>query len=890
MADRDILPDDFKPTHYDLTLSDLDFEKWTYKGTVTIDGELVKPTNEITLNTLELKLLDSKVVVSQNKSEQSFKSGKFTEDTKAQRTTITFPAQLPVSAKASLTINFTGELNHDMAGFYRSQYKATVPAAASVPRDEQFHYMLSTQFESCDARRAFPCFDEPNLKATFDFAIEIPDDQVALSNMPKKDCKPVGKNKKLVSFETSPVMSTYLLAWAVGDFEYVEAFTDRLYNGKKVPVRVYTTRGLKEQGRWALQHAPKIIDYFSEQFEIDYPLPKSDILAVHEFTHGAMENWGLVTYRMTAILFDEKLSEARFRNRIAYVVAHELAHQWFGNLVTMDWWDELWLNEGFATWAGWLATDHLHPEWDVWPQFINEGMGAAFSLDAVRSSHAIQVPVRDALDVNQIFDKISYMKGCSMIRMLASNLGVKTFLKGIAIYLKKHQYGNAKTEALWAALSEASGVDVSAMMRPWIEKIGFPVLTVTEGSDHISVKQSRFLSTGDVKPEEDQTVWWVPLGLKGKTGSQEIDSLALTTKESTISGVNSDFYQLNANATGFYRVNYPESRLKVLGTQLDHLTTEDKIFITGSAADLAFAGYSTTAALLSFINGMKSETHYRVLSEALDSINRLKSIFADDEQTKKGLEKFTLELIETALKEVGWSPKEGEDFNVPLLRKRLLLTAVANSDEDTIKAAFERWTAYRANPDANPIPADLRAPVYRAAIRTDPANAVPALKEEWFNTPAVDGKELCLSALGHVTDPDIIKDVLLPFLFNIAPPASVTDSVPSGDMHYLGGGLSGNRVARPLLWTFIRENWDQFEAKLGGNPILADRMIATALSRFADLDALKEIEEFFARDGIDTKAFDRTLEQVKDKIRGRAAYKARDAEGLKSWLVENGYA
>lgn len=647
-----------------------------------IDGEIVKPTSQIVLNTLELKLSAAKVVVSQNKSDQSWDATDFSEDKKSQRSTITFPQELPVSSKVSLTINFTGELNHDMAGFYRSQYKPTVTPAASVPHDDEFHYMLSTQFEACDARRAFPCFDEPNLKATFDFAIEIPDDQVALSNMPVKETQAVKGNRKLVSFERSPIMSTYLLAWAVGDFEYVEAFTDRQYNGKKIPVRVYTTRGLKEQGRWALQHAPKIIDYFTEQFEIEYPLPKSDILAVHEFTHGAMENWGLVTYRLTAILFDEKLSEARFRNRIAYVVAHELAHQWFGNLVTMDWWDELWLNEGFATWAGWLATDHLHPEWEVWPQFINEGMDQAFTLDSVRASHPIQVTVRDALDVNQIFDKISYLKGCSMIRMLASNLGIKTFLKGVAIYLKKHAYGNAKTSALWDALSEASGVDVNKIMGPWIEKIGFPVLTVTEGQQQITIKQSRFLSTGDVKPEDDQTTWWIPLALKGKLGTEGIEPLAITTKESTIDGISDDFYQLNTGATGFYRVNYPESRLKALGSQLDRLGTEDKIFIAGTASDLAFAGNSTTAALLSFIQGFKNETHYRVLSQALDAINIVKSVFGEDEQIKKGVEKFTLELIDKALKQVGWDAKPGEDFNTGLLRKRLLVCAISNGHDE----------------------------------------------------------------------------------------------------------------------------------------------------------------------------------------------------------------
>lgn len=293
-----------------------------------------------------------------------------------------------------------------------------------------------------------------------------------------------------------------------------------------------------------------------------------------------MENWGLVTYRLTAILFDENKSDSAFRNRVAYVVAHELAHQWFGNLVTMDWWDELWLNEGFATWAGWLAIDHLHPEWQVWPQFINEGFETALKLDGLRSSHPIQVLVRDALDINQVFDAISYLKGCSVIRMLANHLGVNTFLKGVSIYLKKNAYANAKTAVLWESLSEASGIDVPALMKPWIEKIGFPVLTVTEESGQIRIKQQRFLSTGDVKAEEDTTTWWVPLAFE--TGAKGAQSLALTTKEDTVRGVDDDFYVFNKNAPGFYRVSYPPQRLQKLGNQLNRLSTEDKIYTTGS--------------------------------------------------------------------------------------------------------------------------------------------------------------------------------------------------------------------------------------------------------------------------------------------------------------------
>ncbi|KAI5458169.1 peptidase family M1-domain-containing protein [Mariannaea sp. PMI_226] len=880
MDDRDVLPANVKPRHYNLSLKDLEFKNWTYQGTVSIDSDIVEPTKEVVVNTLELKLSSAKVTV----GDKSFDSTTFSYDDKAQRATIVFDEELPVTNNAVVTINFEGIINNDMAGFYRSKYKPVAPTADSVPRDDEWHYMLSTQFEACDARRAFPCFDEPNLKATFDFDIEIPNDQVALSNMPVKETRPSSKDGwQIVSFETSPVMSTYLLAWAVGDFEYIEAFTDRKYNGKQIPVRVYTTRGLKEQGQWALQHAPKIIDFFSEIFDIDYPLPKSDLIAVHEFTHGAMENWGLVTYRTTQVLYDEKSSDPRFKNSVAYVVAHELAHQWFGNLVTMDWWDELWLNEGFATWVGWHAVDHLHPDWQVWAQFVNEGMEAAFRLDGIRASHPIHVPVRDALDINQIFDSISYLKGCSAIRMLANHLGVETFLKGVSNYLKAHAYGNAKTTALWQALSEASGKDVPKLMDPWISKIGHPVVTVAEEPGQISIKQSRFLSTGDVKPEDDTTTWWVPLGLEGKKGEAGIASVSLTSKEDTIRDIDDDFYKLNSGATGFYRVNYPPERLAKLSNQLDKLSTEDKISIIGSTADLAFAGNGTTPALLTFLQGFGKETHTLVWRQVLDSIAQVKSVFGEDETIKKGLDQFTLKLINDKVKEIGWEFPENEDYLTGILRKELIGSAVACKHPEVVEEALKRFDAWVKDAEASPIPPPLRAAVWRAALDKEPASTVEILKKEWLNTKSVDGKLFCLSVLGLVKDEELLLKEIIPFIFNQSPPSN---SVPSGDMHVLGSSVAANVIGRPLQWKFMKENWDAVITKLG-NPVVVDRYMNISLSRFTNLEAVEDIESFMKDK--DTKSFDRTLGTVVDKIRGRAAYRERDSAVLKEWLGANGY-
>ena len=321
-----------------------------------------------------------------------------------------------------------------------------------------------------------------------------------------------------------------------------------------------------------------------------------------------MENWGLVTYRATAVLFDAGQSNELRKRRIAYVVAHELAHQWFGNLVTMDWWSELWLNEGFATFVGWVAIDYLFPDWEVWATFTSQDMQMAFELDALRSSHPIAVPVRNSLEVDQIFDAISYRKGSSVIRMLSDFLGRETFFAGVSAYLKSHSYGNATTNDLWTACSKASGRDVTALMDPWIQKIGFPVLSLTEELDQIEIRQSRFISSGDTKPDEDETLWWIPLGFKTEAKQDSADAIkAMTTKREIIRHVSTSLYKLNANTSGFYRTIYPPERLIKLGASQGFLSAEDKIGLIGDAAALAVSGDATTVGLLSLCAEFKNE-------------------------------------------------------------------------------------------------------------------------------------------------------------------------------------------------------------------------------------------------------------------------------------------
>jgi len=781
--------------------------------------------------------------------------------------------------KAHLEIKFQGTMNNLMAGFYRSRYKPTGEASKSVPHDDEYHYMFSTQFESCDARRAFPCFDEPNLKASLEFEIEIPEDQTALSNMPEKEVRKSKDGWKVVSFEKSPIMSTYLFAWAFGDFEYVEDFTRRKYNGKSLPVRVYTTRGLKEQGRFALENCHRVVDYFSEIFRIDYPLPKVDLLACHEFSHGAMENWGLITYRTTAVLFDEKTSAARYKNRVAYVVSHELAHQWFGNLVTMDWWNELWLNEGFATWVGWLAVDHLYPEWNVWGQFCAESADSGFTLDSIRNSHPIEVPVRDALEVDQIFDHISYLKGSSVIRMLSSHLGTETFLLGVSNYLKKHQYSNATTKDLWDALSAASGKDVAEFMEPWIRKIGFPVVTVAEEPGQITIQQNRFLISGDVEAKDDETTWWIPLGLKHGPQATEVKGTALTTKSDTIREIDDSFYKLNSDATGFYRTSYPAARLAKLGDARNLLTLQDKIGLISDAAAVAQSGNGTTAAFLSLIEKFHDEDSYLVWSQILGSFGHIKAIFSDTPDIQEGLSKFSLKLLSDVVAKVGWEFATDEDYLTGQLRALVISNAGANGHEATVAEAIKRFKAYTEGGDTTAIHPSLRTAVFRTAIKAGGQHEFDAIKKFYAETTAVDGKEIALSALGRVQTTEL-ANAYLDFTFSPA--------VAVQDRHTAAGSLGSNSKIRPALWEYIKANWDsKVFPELSGNMVVLERFLRTSLKNFASFDVEKDIGAFFS--GKECKGFDRGLSVARDTIIGSANYKQRDEARVREWLSSNGY-
>ena len=589
-----------------------------------------------------------------------------------------------------------------MAGFYRSSYKNP---------DGTNGVLATTQMEPTDARRAFPCFDEPSLKAKFTVTLIAEKDLTCLSNMDVASETEVGA-KKAVKFNVSPLMSTYLVAFIVGKLNYIESTDFR------VPVRVYAPPGQDiEHGRFSLKLAAQTLAFYEKVFGIEFPLPKMDQVAIPDFAQGAMENWGLVTYRVVDLLLDEKASGAATKERVAEVVQHELAHQWFGNLVTMDWWDGLWLNEGFATWASWYSCNVFYPEWKVWQTYVTDTLQSALALDSLRSSHPIEVPVKKADEINQIFDAISYSKGSCVLRMISSYLGEDTFLEGVRRYLKKHAYGNTQTGDLWASLADASGKKVEDVMTTWTKNVGYPVVTVTEKDNAIHVKQNRFLRTGDVKPEEDKVLYPVFLGLRTKDGVDE--SLTLDKREADFSLPSTEFFKLNAKHTSLYRTSYSPERLEKLGLAAKEglLPIEDRAGMIADAGALAVSGYQKTSGVLSLLKGFDSESEFVVWNEIIARLSAIQSAFIfEDKAIRDGLEAFQREIVSAKAHAMGWTFSE-EDGHIQQQFKAMMFgSAGLSGDQAIITSAKEMFNKYMAG-DKSAIHPNIRGSVFGMALK-----------------------------------------------------------------------------------------------------------------------------------------------------------------------------
>lgn len=826
-----------------------DLENFTFLGNEEIHLEIKNATKKIRLHSAEIEI--TKVELSQGKKQLA---GKVVYKEKNEEVDLMFDSSIKIG-KANLKLEFTGILNDKMRGFYRSRY-------AHAGRE---YHMGVTQFESTDARRAFPSFDEPSLKAVFEVSFKVPKDRTVISNTLETEVLEHKGGYKTVTFAPSPKMSSYLLAFIIGHFEYISKKTS-----DGTLVRVFVTPGKKKQAEFALNVAVKTLEFYTKYFKIKYPLPTSDLIAIPDFAAGAMENWGAVTYRESAVLVDPENSSIHNKQWVALVIAHELAHQWFGNLVTMEWWTHLWLNEGFASYIEYLAVDHMFPKWRVWTQFVYMDHARALELDGLKSTHPIEVEVNHPAEISEIFDEVSYAKGASVIKMLAEYLGEEDFRDGLRLYLKKHSYANAKTEDLWHALEMVSKKQVSKIMQNWTGKPGYPLITVDRVKNSLRLSQKRFFSSIVSQKTKDNTLWMTPISIVSGNSSK-VASLLLDEKKKSLYASDS-WLKLNKDETSFFRVRYSKDLLKLFKNPIikkdKKLSEQDRFGIIRDAFVLSEAGYANTDEALSLSSAYKKDESYIVWSELAVEIGKLKGILFGT-KVYPGFQKYALDLFSEISQKVGWTVSKNESYETSLLRGTVLGVMGRNGDKKTIQAALAKFKNDRDGKEK--LSADLRGMVYVLVAENGGEREYKMFSQMYKKATFEEERERILRAMCSFKDKNLLKKTLE---LSFSKDARSQDAARSAAMVWF------NPYGRDTAWEFVRSHWDFIVKKYGGGHLYS-RFIKPAASFTTEKKAL-EIEKFFKTRN--ARGLERTITQAVEQIRSNSEWLSRDYKKIEDFL------
>lgn len=836
------------PTKYELSLTP-DLEAFVFEGSETVHLTLKKSVKNITLHAAEIDIESAHI----DAGALAMAATKISYNEAAETATITFNQSVP-KGTAALTLRFRGILNDKMRGFYRSSYE----------HEGKLRHLATTQFESTDARRAFPCFDEPAVKAIFEVALTVPSASTAISNTLPVDIVEHASGYKTVSFAPTPPMSTYLAAFIVGDFEYIEK-----KSADGVLVRVFTTPGKKEQSRFALECAAKTISFFNEYFDIPYPLPVVDLIAIPDFAAGAMENWGAITYRESALLVDPEHSSTMNKQWVALVIAHELAHQWFGNLVTMEWWTHLWLNEGFASYIEYLAVDHMFPSWNIWTQFLHADMRRALTMDGLKHTHSIEVEVHHPSEIAAVFDAVSYSKGASIIRMLAEYLGERDFRDGLRHYLKKHRYGNTETKDLWQALQKVSGKPVAALMAAWTGVAGYPMLTISESASHLTLEQSRFFASPlSAKENRTKALWRIPVQMMTNKGKVR-DTVVLRTKKTRVKKPIGAWVKFNAGESGFYRTVYPERMRSALAAAAREkkLDAIDRLGLVRDVCAIAETGALTTADALRFAFEYEHETEYVIWAELASSMAVVHALFAG-ESFHTALEQRLVQLFQTIGTALGWD-HEPKSHMESLLKVLALASLGKYGHKETIARARKFFESARKG--TNRIPADLRGVVYNTVARHGGAKEHESLIEMYKRAALHEEKNRIGGALTVFCHVALLEKTLR---FSLSPDVRPQDSAR------LIGGVAASANGSDVAWRFIQKHWPLLTERYSGGREL--QHILESLSLSVSLARARELTRFLKAHP--TPGTERTVDQVVEQIRSNAARVARDRKSLAAYF------
>ena len=846
------LPKHVVPEEYAIRITP-DPKKLTFTGSETIKVNVRKPTRALVLNAADIEI--SKAAI----NDKAVPKSAIKLDRKAETLTVTAPKELQPGTH-TLSLTFSGKINQGGFGLYHAPYVEQGTGEKKV--------MLGTQMEATDARRMFPCWDEPSFRARFQLTAIVPETWTAVSNMPvEKETKSAGK--KELHFAPTPSMASYLNVLCAGELDAIE----KEHQG--VLHRVVTTRGKAELGRYALDSAAQITEYFNDYFGTPYPLPKLDEIAVPGGFGGAMENWGGITYFESRLLYDPERSSADTKQGIYEVIAHEIAHQWFGNLVTMAWWDNLWLNEGFASWMGSKCTEKFNPEWEVWlsrdvPRNPTRRTGipkeTAMESDARSTTHPIQQPVTTEAEANSAFDDITYKKGQSFIRMLESFLGEEIFRQGIRDYMQRHKFSNTTTADLWKALGDASGKPVVELAAGWTQQPGFPIVTVTRGADSkVALAQERFTIN---YPDAPALEWKIPLTYS-VAGAGTNGSLLMESKTAELADIPADrALKLNVEGAGNYRVQYDDASWQLVLRELPNYSSPDRVNLLGDAWALVQAKRAPLSHYLALVEKLPARTELAEVEQMITAFGAINSLLADQPQRQQ-FQQYARSILRPSFDQLGWEPKPNEKPRQSSLRASLIPALAGFGDQEIAAGCRERFQ--RSLDDPKALAPDLRGPVLTVIGRYADEATWDKLHEAGLKTTSIEEKQNYYDALAFAADPKLAERTLK---------IALTDELPSSRASMLVPKVARDSGHADLAWKFAKTNMKQLLAKTDA---LGTLSYAPSLFVFfsdpAKLDELKA----YAKESLGPES-KKEIEKAVDEVTFRADFKQRLSGDVANWM------
>jgi aminopeptidase N/puromycin-sensitive aminopeptidase len=834
------LPSTVRPQHYSLTLTP-DLKAATFTGSEVIDVTLADPTSSITLNAHDLAFQSVKI-----EAAGKDQTATVTLDKEKQQATFTVPDQLP-AGKATLEIQYTGILNGDLRGFYLS-------------KTAKRNYAV-TQFESTDARRAFPSFDEPAFKATFDISLIIDKGDTAISNGPIVSDKPgPDADKHTLKFLTTPKMSTYLVAFLVGDFQCSSGEQDG------VAIRTCATPDKVALTTYGVDVAKYVLHYYNTYFGIPYPLKKLDLIGLPDFEAGAMENFGAITYRETALLIDPKTASINAKSEVASVIAHEMAHQWFGDLVTMQWWDNIWLNEGFATWMSNKPVEAMHPEWNI-DQEVASGMDGTLNLDAQPTTRAIRARAETPAEIEQMFDGISYGKASDVLLSVENYVGPETFRQGVHNYLEAHLYGNATAEDFWNAQTATSHKPVDKIMESLIAQAGVPLLTFGQPSNgKVAVSQKRFYLSPGIEPGPEK--WTLPVCFK--TGAHKQDCQLLTPETTSLTVPRAPLFFANAEGKGYYRTAYEPADYAKLASQVESgLSPAERISLIGDQWVQVRANKASVGDYLNLVAAVKADPNAEVISTALGGLGAINTRIASTPEEKDALDAWFRQTFAPEYAKLG-TPADSDSPSKKQLRA-LLFAALGNAkDPQILSQAREISMKYMA--DQNSVDPDLGQTALQISARNGDAALFDQLQKIFQTSTNPEVQIGALRLLAMFEKPELAERAL---------EYAVSDKVRNQDAAIQLAISLDNDKNRDRAWQFIQTHWN--EVKKEFTPEMGTILVG-ATGAFCSASERDDVSQFFAAHHVPDA--DQALKHAIEHING--CIELRDLQGpqLRSWLAK----